>query len=421
VSPLVRRHLPAASSPVSADGLLGGMRAVLAPGGGAARRQVEDALRALYAPRALALTDSGTSALVMALRLAAGEGGTVAYPGYSCVDLAAAARYAGVRVRLYDLDPRTLGPDLGALERALERGVNAVVVAHLYGFPADVPAVCALARRFGVPVIEDAAQGAGGSLHGVRLGALGDLSVLSFGRGKGTTGGRGGAIMARDARLAAALDDAAQAMGEPAAGWASLGATAAQWALGRPSLYAIPASIPALRLGEMVYHPAHEPAPLPRSAAGLLRSALALDAAELSHRRANARALGRLVATRDDLLPVRELSGADPGFLRLPVLDLGSRNEAPALGVMRGYPRTLLEQQELRPSLAADEPATPGAQWLRERLFTLPTHGLLAPTDLEAVGGWIGAPTARHPFTESDLPRVAERPERPLQAVSPPV
>ena len=401
MSPLVRRHVPAVRSPVSGTGLLAGLRAAGSPRfAAAARAEAEAALRATWAPRALALLDSGTSSLVLALRLTAGAGGTVAFPGYACVDLAAAARRAGTRVRLYDLDTRTLSPDLGSLERAMERGVDAVVVAHLYGYPADVAAVCSLARRFGVPVIEDAAQGAGGALHGVRLGALGDLSLLSFGRGKGTTGGRGGALLVRDHALAARLDEAAASLGAPAAGWGSLAATAAQWALGRPSLYGIPASIPQLQLGEMVYHPAHEPAALPRSAAGLLRSALALDAAEVARRRANARALLHAIGARDDLLPIREVDGAQPGYLRLPVLDLGGRRAVPSLGVMRGYPRTLHEQEELRPCLVPGEPPTPGADWLRERLLTLPTHGLLEVRDLAALARWVegaAAPSRARP------------------------
>src|SRR5574340_1398145 len=128
------------------------------------------------APRVV-LTDSGTAALVLALRLAAGEGRTVALPGYACVDLAAAARFAGVRVRLYDLDPHTLGPDLDSVAAVLTRGADAVVVAHLYGMPADVRAVEELAARHGVPVIEDAAQAAGGALGGRPLGALAGLSI----------------------------------------------------------------------------------------------------------------------------------------------------------------------------------------------------------------------------------------------------
>ena len=85
------------SSPVSPLALMRAGRAAL---------RGEDGVLALAAaatsdrfrPRELLLVDSGTSALVLALRLAVGEGGTVAFPGYACVDLAAAAHFAGVRV-----------------------------------------------------------------------------------------------------------------------------------------------------------------------------------------------------------------------------------------------------------------------------------------------------------------------------------
>src|SRR5262249_29574468 len=143
------------------------------------------------------LTDSGTSALVLAMRVAAGKGGVVGLPAYACVDLAAAAQAAEVRVRLYDVDPATLSPDLDSVRQMMSRGVNAIVIAHLFGFPADVPAVRELADRQGIPVIEDAAQGAGGSLEQSRLGALGELAVVSFGRGEGRFAGGGGGLPAR--------------------------------------------------------------------------------------------------------------------------------------------------------------------------------------------------------------------------------
>ena len=69
------------------------------------------ALRARYAATDVVLTDSGTSALILALQALVPAGGTVAYPAYACIDLTAAALGAGMRVRLYDLDPATLSPD----------------------------------------------------------------------------------------------------------------------------------------------------------------------------------------------------------------------------------------------------------------------------------------------------------------------
>src|SRR5207247_5224225 len=117
---------------------------------------VAEVLRARYGALDAILTDSGTSALILALRAVVRPGGTIAYPGYSCIDLTSAAVGAGMRVRLYDLNPSTLSPDLESVERAINRGVNAIVVAHLYGYPADVGAVQELARKSGIPVIEDA-------------------------------------------------------------------------------------------------------------------------------------------------------------------------------------------------------------------------------------------------------------------------
>ena len=335
------------------------------------------------------LTDSGTSALVLALRLMVGKGGTVALPGFGCVDLASAVEFAEVGVRLYDVDPFTMSPDLGSVESAIRRGVDAVLVAHYYGYPADVRGVRELATSYGVPVIEDAAQAAGGSRGGVRLGALGDLSILSFGRGKGLFGGRGGALLgfSREwgSRIAAIRELSSRR------GLRDVAIGAAQWLLGRPRLYGLPASIPWLHLGEMVYHPAHEPQSLSVAAATLVRSSLANEARDLATRRRNAAVL-RAVTERDGhrITPVRPLPRAESGFLRFAVLDRSlTREAAPRLGVMRGYPQTLHEQIPLRRHLLHGEPATPGAMQLRASLFTLPTHAMVTERDLSVLGGWL--------------------------------
>jgi dTDP-4-amino-4,6-dideoxygalactose transaminase len=335
------------------------------------------------------LTDSGTSALVLALRLMVGKGGTIAFPGYCCINLTAAALRAGVRVRLYDLDPATLSPDLESVERAIGRGVDAVLVAHLYGFPADVVGVAERARRAGVDVIEDAAEGSGGARFGRPLGGYGPLSVLSFGRGKGVTGGGGGALLALDASWAARLEEAAAGLGRGGVGWRELAAASAHWLLGRPALYWIPASIPALKLGEMVYHPAHEPRGMPAAAAALVWSAIEGADAEVAVRRRNARALEASVASAVQLAGVRAVAGGRSGYLRLPVVDFMGRASHAALGILRGYPRPLSEQAELRPCLHDGETGPPGSALLARSLLTLPTHSLVSPRDVAGVRSWI--------------------------------
>jgi len=328
---------------------------------------------------------------VLALRIAVGSRGVVAMPAYACVDLAAAARFARVRVHVYDIDPHTLGPDLDSVSAALHSGARAVVVAHLYGFPADVPAVRALAAAHGATVIEDAAQAAGGSLGGRPLGTFGGMSVLSFGRGKGTTGGHGGALLVHDAVHDAAFTNELAALGKPRRGWNDLFAATAQWAFGRPSVYGIPAAIPSLRLGETVYRPAHAPRSLSAAAGALVTRAMRAAPAEVTIRQRNAAALAIAAEEGGDIEAIRTIPGAVSGMLRFPITDSGARVERPDLGIVRGYPRTLREEPEAQRCLEPG-PDLPGADELRRALFTLPTHSRVTRRDLEAMIDWLRVP-----------------------------
>ena len=345
-------------------------------------------VRTRYGAPSVVLTNSGTSALVLALRLSAGVDGVVGMPGYACVDLAAAARRAGVRVRLYDLDPVTLGPDLGSIEALMKRGASAIVVAHLYGYPADVPAVRVLATQYGAVVIEDAAQGAGGALLGKRLGSFGDLGVLSFGRGKGLCAGGGGALLGFGDRWEKAVD--AVALPSGGRGLPGVAKSVVQWALGRPALYGIPSMLPWLHLGEMVFHEATEPRGMSLAACSMLPSALALETIELSTRRTHARQLDRVAATSSTVGMSIAIADAVPGYLRYAVRDLaGGRAAVPSLGILQPYPQTLAEQPELQPVLISGEPPTRGATELRRALYTLPTHGFVREADLAALAEWL--------------------------------
>lgn len=336
------------------------------------------------------LTDSGTSALVLALRLAAPASGTVGLPAYGCVDLVAAALRAGVRVRLYDIDPATLSPDLDSVHRLVQRGVDAIVVAHLFGYAADVPGVQRIASANGVTVIEDAAQGAGGSLASRRLGSLGDLSVVSFGRGKGLCAAGGGALLVPNTEWQRRLDEIIFPM--PGRGMGGLSAAMVQWILGRPAVYAIPSSIPWLHLGEMVYHPASEPGPMSAASMSLVPSAFALEADDIAYRRRAARSLDAAVHDDGDLARVTPIAGSHPGYLRYALRDVrGDRRPEPALGIVRPYPRALPAYPELAPVLVPAEPTMHGGIEIARTLLTLPTHRFVRPRDLAAAVAWMDA------------------------------
>jgi perosamine synthetase len=383
------RYQPPVLSPVAPAALLAGLTATFGRSRGIS--DLADELKRRYQASEVLLTDSGTSALVAALRVLLPAGGTIAYPAYACIDITAAAVRAGARVRLYDIDPMTLSPDLDSVQKTIKRGVDAILVAHLYGYPADVRAVKGLADARGVAVIEDAAQAAGGTLGGTRLGALADVSILSFGRGKGVTAGSGGALLTRTAALAESTRRVASQLGTPSRGVRDVAALLAQWVFARAELYRLPASIPGLRLGEMVFHPANEPRAISVAAAAMLPMALDAEQNEVSHRRACAREiLGILPEAGGRLVPIRAIAGGESGFLRLAFLDnTGDAAPHESVGVMRGYPLTLDQHEQLQPLLLSGERAGSGAHRLRDRLFTAPTHSRVGSADIRRFRRWL--------------------------------
>jgi dTDP-4-amino-4,6-dideoxygalactose transaminase len=387
-------------SPLTASAVLVGARAAGRPVQHEwAQQQVITLLSARYAQKAALLTDSGTTALTAALICVLRErpGCAVALPAYACYDVATAAAGAGAPVFLYDVDPHTLAPDLASLGAALRYGAAAVVVVHLYGCPVDLAEVNGLAAAAGAVVIEDAAQAAGATLDNRPAGGLGSLAVLSFGRGKGLTGGSGGALLAHDEAGRRVLERARELLGQPRRGWSEVFATLAQWSLARANLYALPAAVPFLRLGETVYR---DPRPLraPTGAScSVVTATWALAEREIAVRRRNAERLLVELGRQPGLEIIRTPRNARPGYLRLPVLASPPARRAAGdgaarrLGVMPGYPKALCDLEALRPRCLNRDGDFRGSHLLAAGLCTLPTHSRLGARDLARLEQWIRA------------------------------
>jgi dTDP-4-amino-4,6-dideoxygalactose transaminase len=144
---------------------------------------------------------NGTDALELALRAAGVEAGDAVAAVANAGGYATAAIEAiGACPRYVDVDPCSLLMDPSALARAAQ-GLRAVVVTHLYGRMANMPAI--LAAAGGVPVIEDCAQAHGARLGGVHAGGWGAAGCFSFYPTKNLGAlGDGGAVITRDAALA---------------------------------------------------------------------------------------------------------------------------------------------------------------------------------------------------------------------------
>ena len=124
---------------------------------------------------------SGTDALVLSLRaLGVGPGDEVIVPALSFYASAEAVLLTGAEPVLVDVDPWTLTLSVDAAAAAISPKTRALMPVHLYGCPADMPAVAELAGAHGLKVIEDAAQASGATLDGKPVGSLSDACCYSF-------------------------------------------------------------------------------------------------------------------------------------------------------------------------------------------------------------------------------------------------
>jgi len=358
----------------------------LSPGRGLAAgettvRQLESRLVQWYGAEKAVATGSGTQGLQLALQVAlhrqqAGKHGVVAMPAFNCYDLVSAAVWAGGKVVFYDVDPLTLSPVPESLAHVAQRA-DVLLVANLYGFPLDWDLIRSVADSRGLPVVEDAAQGLGAAWGGKAAGTLGDLTVLSFGRGKGWTGGSGGAVLGRRG-LGADLPETFPP--DSNTRFVDSLKAAAIWILARPVLYGIPARLSGLGLGDTHYRLPAEPRAISPFAAALVQDGRARSLVEVEHRRRNAETLRScLGGIRADMQLPRPLPGGVSGDLRVPILvPEGDAAEARRWGLYRGYPGVLPDLDAVAP-LMIEDPRVPGAARLASQLLTAPVHSRSAP------------------------------------------
>lgn len=338
------------------------------------------------------LLGSGTGALRVALRTAMGMTGTrtVALPAYTCYDVATAALGAGAEPVLYDVEPGTLGPDWDSLEAALRAGAGILVVSPLFGIPVAWDRLEAAAERHGAVVVEDAAQGHGARWRGRRLGSLAPLSVLSFARGKGWTGGSGGAVLARGAGAERSLEEAGDGVSPRRPESETCLGAASQWGLGRPHLYRLPTLVPWLGLGETRYREPRAPRGMSRSAAALLLSTRGAADREAERRRRRGGWFRRHLPRTPGVREVTPPPESEPGYLRFPVrLSGGHRGFANPdavrrFGIFPSYPRILAELPPVARRLRR-RGRWPGARELAREVVTLPTHSRVGEEDETAI------------------------------------
>jgi dTDP-4-amino-4,6-dideoxygalactose transaminase len=403
----IGRVVPPAAAPLGWRDLGHGLSGLFFPE--QALRRLEGELRASLGVDHVFLVSSGTAALtltLMALR-ARSRRVEVVIPAYTCFTVPAAVVRAGLQPVLCDINPRTLDYDFGELERVLTDRTLCVVAHHLFGIPADIARTRAVCSPRKIRVIEDAAQAMGGTSKGRPLGTLGDVGIFSLGRGKNITCGGGGIIVTTDHRVAASISHLTRGLRLP-----TRGATLKRWttvavmtSFIHPRLYWMAAAIPGLGLGRTIF-PTR--IPLERMSglqAGLLRHWRARLRQGNRARAHNATDLGRRIGHRPQLsIPYLRL----PMVLRTPeererLVAISRRR---GLGMSTVYPTPVNAIPELRSTFAGQ--TYPAAQYLAERLVTLPTHHWVCERDRQAIAACVQA-IATAPLANVPQPVPTER------------
>jgi len=335
---------------------------------------LEQGFARLAGTRAAIATNSWTAGMHLLLRaMGVGAGDEVVVPAITFPPTLNAVLHAGARPVVADVAPDRLTLDARAAEAACTPRTRALLPVHLYGWPCDMDPLLALARRRGLLVLEDAAQGAGTRYRGRHVGSLGDGGVFSLYATKNVTAVEGGMITLdredlverlRIERLHGIDLDASRRAG--AAEYAHWEAVATGW---KYNLSDVAAAIGVVQLGK-----------LPRT----LERRRALDA----RYRAGLRELPAFAAVAGPgggenaahLFPVL----LQPGAPRIDRDELLRALQAEGIGVGVHF-RALPFHRHVRETLGVAPEDVPVAADASQRLLSLPLHTRMDERDVDDV------------------------------------
>ena len=345
-------------------------------------------------------TNSGTSALCTALEAIRGlsPAREVVIPAYTCPSVAAAIIRTGLNPVLCDLEADRFTMDKKMLAALINDGTLAVIAVHLFGISENISAIRDLPGGQNIIIIEDATQSTGNRASGEERpsGAIGDIGILSFGRGKPLSILSGGAIVPcnpeYDAVLTKTWSDLPQRSGWlPALRYRFL--LLAYSVLFHPRLFWLPRSLPWLRLGETIFT-----LQFPVEKAG---NTVMSTLASVTPRFRNLRCIRTQIETayRSELEGCRGLVmppvlDPDENLLRFPLLfESGVRRdealrelERGGLGATGMYPAPLHRLPGLE-SFFQGARDLQRSESIAGRILTLPLHDRVQPSDISRIGG----------------------------------
>jgi len=295
------------------------------------------------------------------------EKNEVLIPAYTCYSVAASIVKAGLKIRLYDIDPGTLSPNYRSLKSNIGGETLAVLTQHLFGISHDLDIVAEILSDHRVYHIEDAAQAFGSIYQDKAVGTTADFGLFSFGRGKPLPLGGAGALVSNHHNLNKLLP-----INDLNYNKHHLINTLLTQMVAKPYLYLLAEMLP-LGLGDTIFNPDFEPGATPIAFVKLFKPMMAHFSKINIHRNSIASIYQQnikaeaLISTHSDRTHV---------YTRFPILARAGEipRQLRRLGVRRLYPNALHKEPKIKAFSQYAGENLSGAEFLAEKLITLPTH-----------------------------------------------
>lgn len=320
---------------------------------------------------------------------------TVVIPAYTCFSVPSAIVRTGLKIKLCDIDLKTLDFDYEELKRIDYSDVLCIVPSNLFGLPSDLKRICEVARDNNVFVVDDAAQAFGAKIEGKYCGTFGDVGFFSLGRGKNITTLGGGIIVTNSDKIASLIEKYLL----------ELPGTRLLKDIGffikslvysvflHPHLYWLPQKLPFLKLGLSEFNPNFKMGKFSRFPSALGVSQIEKLDRLNRQRRGTADLIMDRIKDNGDISYPLPIKNCDPVYLRLPLI---LKNESlrsrvynllsnSGLGASTMYPKSIAEIPEIGKYLAGNVVNCPRANSLAERILTLPTHKYVREKDIDSM------------------------------------
>ncbi|MCF7956549.1 MAG: DegT/DnrJ/EryC1/StrS family aminotransferase [Phycisphaerae bacterium] len=165
--------------------------------------EFEEAFCAYTGMKRAVAVNSGTSGLYLCMKaMGIGEGDEVITTPFTFIASVTTIMMAGAKPVFVDIDPVTLNMDPAKVEEKITEKTKAILPVVVFGNPAGLDKVCAIAKKHNLFVVEDSCEGLGSELGGKKVGTFGTMSTFAFYPNKQITTGEGGMILTNDDELA---------------------------------------------------------------------------------------------------------------------------------------------------------------------------------------------------------------------------